>query len=221
MGENRTYKMVSVIALVLGVVGVTLGYAAFSNTLTISSSAEVTPDESNFNVDFSTANNSVVADPITTTKSPSTPVTGFEATNGVINNASDPTVTNLKATFTAPGQSVTYQFYAYNAGQIVAYLNSLVFDGTKTCTAKTVEAPATPATDSLVQSACAGITLSATVGSTGPTSTNVNNISSHSLGIGAAEQVTVVITYATGSAVADGDFTVTLPDIVLTYDSAD
>ena len=122
MGENRTYKMVSVIALVLGVVGVTLGYAAFSNTLTISSSAEVTPDESNFNVDFSTANNSVVADPITPTLSPSTPVTGFEATNGVINTASDPTVTNLKATFTAPGQSVTYQFYAYNAGQIVAYL---------------------------------------------------------------------------------------------------
>ena len=39
MGENRYYKMVSVLALIIGVVGVTLGYAAFSNTLTIESSA--------------------------------------------------------------------------------------------------------------------------------------------------------------------------------------
>ena len=220
MGENRTYKMVSVIALVLGVIGVTLGYAAFSNTLTISSSATVTPDESNFNVDFSTSSSSVVdTDPITPTLSP-TGVTGFSATNGVIDNTSDPTVTNLSATFTEPGQSVTYQFYTYNAGQIVAYLNSLEFSGSKSCTAVTPQT-GTAATTSLVNAACNGITLAATVGSTGPTSTNVTGISSHSLGIGAAEQVTVVITYATGSTVADGDFTVTLPDIVLTYDSAD
>ncbi len=220
MGENRTYKMLSVIALVLGVVGVTLGYAAFSNTLTISSSAEVTPDENNFNVDFSTSSSSVVADPITPTLSPNTGVTGFSATNGTIDNSAAPRVTNLKATFTEPGQSVTYSFYAYNAGQYIAYLNSLAFSGTKTCAAVT-PATGTAATDALVQSACAGISLTATVGSTGPATADVTGISGHSLGIGAAEQVTVVIAYAAGSAIADGDFTVTLPDIVLTYDSVD
>ena len=63
--NGNTYRMVSIIALVLGVVGVTLGYAAFSNTLTITSTAEVHPDENNFNVDFSSSSSSVVENDIT------------------------------------------------------------------------------------------------------------------------------------------------------------
>ena len=161
MGENRTYKMLSVIALVLGVVGVTLGYAAFSNTLTINSEAEVTPDSSKFNVDFSTSTASVVADPVVPTLNP-TGVTGFTATSGTISNASDPVINNIKATFTEPGQKATYQFYAYNAGEYIAYLKSITFNGTKTCAAVD---PVDGATDALVQSACAGISLTVTVGS--------------------------------------------------------
>lgn len=214
MGESNTYKAIAVVALVLGVVGVTLGYAAFSNTLTISSTADVTPDASKFNVDFSSASTDVETDPIVPTLTPNN-VTGFTATNGTINNASDPTVTNIKASFTEPGQSATYSFYAYNAGEYVAYLNSLEFSGTKTCTART------GTTQSLVDTACNGISLTATVGSAGPTTTDITGITSHTLGIGAAEQVTIVISYASGSGIADGVFDVTFPDVVLTYASAD
>lgn len=213
MNYNKGYKLAAIAALILGIIGVSLGYAAFSNTLTIRSSAEVKPDSSAFNVDFSSSSSAVQTNDITPTLS--AVVTGFTATDAEIDNTSDPVISNLKATFTEPGQSATYSFYAYNAGEYVAYLNSIVFSGTKTCTAKS------GTTQSLVDSACTGITLTATVGSEAATSTSVASITSHSLAKGAAEQITVVISYADGSAVADGDFDVTLPDIVLTYDSVD
>ncbi|MBR6949803.1 MAG: hypothetical protein IKH54_06450 [Bacilli bacterium] len=213
MNESKSYKIISIIALLLGIVGVTLGYAAFSNTLTITSSAVVRPDPSTFNIDFSSSNSSVVADPITPTLSAN--VTGFTATNATIDNTSAPTITNLSATFTDPGQSATYSFYAYNAGRYIGYLNSIVFSGSKTCTART------GTTQSLVDSACNGISLSVRVGSEAATTTSIASISSHSLGINGAEQIEVVINYASGSGVADGDFDVTFPDIVLTYDSVD
>lgn len=213
MEDNKTYKIIAIIALVFGVVGVTLGYAAFSNTLTISSAAEVKPDASTFNVDFSSSSSAVVANAITPTLS--TVATNFTATNATINNATDPVISNLKATFTEPGQSVTYRFYAYNAGEYIAYLNSIVFSGTKTCTA------ATGTTQALVDTACTGITLSAQVGTEAATTTSVASLTGHSLGINAAEEIVVVIDYAANSGRADGDFDVTLPNIVLTYDSVD
>lgn len=212
MNENRGYKIIAIVALVIGIVGVTLGYAAFSSTLTISSSAEVNPDSSAFNVDFSSSSSSVQTNNITPTLSPAS---GFSATDAVIDNTSDPTITNLHAVFTEPGQTATYTFYTYNAGEYIAYLNSIVFSGTKTCTART------GTTQSLVDSACNGISLSVKVGSESVTTTSVASISGHSLAIGGADEVIVTITYANGSAIADGDFDVALPDIVLTYESAD
>lgn len=213
MSENRGYKIIAIVALVLGTIGVTLGYAAFSSTLTIKSSAEVKPDSSTFNVDFSSSSSAVETNDITPTLNKT--VSGFTATAATINNASDPLISNLKATFTEPGQSATYSFYSYNAGEYVAYLNSIVFSGNKTCTAKS------GTTQALVDSACNGISLSVKVGSESATTTSVANVTGHTLGLGTAEEVVVVISYAEGSALADGDFDVTLPDIVLTYDSVD
>ena len=213
MIDNKTYRYIAVAALLLGIVGVTLGYAAFSSTLRITSSAEVTPDSSTFNVDFSSSNSSVQTNNITPTLSAN--VTGFSATAAQIDNTGDPTISNLKATFTEPGQSATYSFYAYNAGQYIAYLNSVVFSGNKTCTART------GTTQSLVDTSCNGINLSVKVGSEAATTTSISTITGHSLGINGAEEVIVVISYEAGSGMADGSFDVTLPDVVLTYNSID
>lgn len=213
MSENKGYKVIAIVALVLGVIGVTLGYAAFSSTLTITSSAEVRPDPNTFNVDFSSSNTMVETNDITPELNKT--VAGFTATDATINNTSDPLISNLKATFTEPGQSATYSFYSYNAGEYVAYLESIVFSGTKTCTAKE------GTTQTLVDSACNGISLSVKVGSESATKTSVAKVTGHTLGVGAAEEVVVTISYDDGSALADGDFDVTLPDIVLTYDSVD
>ncbi|MBQ6135138.1 MAG: hypothetical protein IJI60_02350 [Bacilli bacterium] len=213
MSDNKTYRIISIIALVLSAIGITLGYAAFSNTLTIVSSAEVNPSSAAFNVDFSSSSSSVETNSIAPTLN--TTATGFSATSATINNATDPVISNLKATFTEPGQSATYTFYAYNAGEYIAYLNSIVFSGNKTCTAKT------GTTQALVNTACNGISLSIKVGSESPTTTSIASISGHSLAKTASEEIVVVIEYAAGSGLADGDFDVTFPDIVLTYDSVD
>ena len=214
MVENKGYKAMSIIALIVGVIGVTLGYAAFSNTLTISSSADVTPDASKFNVDFSSANNAVQTNDITPVLNPNN-VQDFTASDATIDNTSDPLITDLHASFTEPGQTATYTFYAYNAGEYIAYLNSIVFSGSKTCTART------GTTQGLVDDACPGITLTVTVGSETATTTSVANITGHSLAIGSADTITVVIAYEANSAIADGIFDVVFPDVVLTYASAD
>lgn len=211
--KNKTFKIISIVALLLGIVGITLGYAAFSSTLKIESSAEVVPNESSFNVDFSSSNTSVVEDDITPTLN--TNVTGFSATNAEIDNTSNPVISNLHATFTEPGQSATYTFYAYNRGEYLAYLNSIIFTGNKTCTART------NTNQSLVDTACTGISLSVQVTGIDATTTSLASITNHTLAVGGADTITVVIEYAAGSGRADGDFDVTFPDITLTYNPID
>ena len=214
MSENKSYKMIAIIAILVGAIGVAVGYSAFSSTLKITSSAEVTPDSDKFSVVFSSSDQSVQTNNITPTLNKT--VTGFSATAATIDNTTgDPTVSNLKATFTEPGQSATYSFYAYNAGEYIAYLKKIEFDGSKTCTARQ------GTTQSLVTSACNGISLSVQVGSENATTSTVNSITSHGLAVDTAEAVTVVITYASESAIADGDFDVSFPDIKLTYKSVD
>ncbi len=213
MKNDKIYKIIAVVAIIIGIAGVTIGYAAFSNNLTINSAAEVTPSSANFKVVFSSSDESVSTSAVVPTLSDEN-VTGFSATSGTIDNSGDPTLTNLKATFTEPGQSVTYTFYAYNTGQYIAYLKSIEFIGSKTCT------PRTGTTQSLVTSACTSITLSVQVGSENATSTTVSNISGHSLAKNTPETVVVTIDYDSAGAIADGIFDVAFPSIVLTYSSA-
>lgn len=214
MSENKSYKIIAIIAILVGAIGVAVGYSAFASNLKITSSAEVTPDANLFSVVFSSSDQSVQTNNITPTLNKT--VTGFSATNATINNSGAmPTISNLKATFTEPGQSATYSFYAYNAGEYIAHLKKIEFDGSKTCTAKE------NTTQSLVTSACNGISLSVKVGNETATTSTVNNITSHSLAKSTAETVIVTITYADGSAMADGDFDVTFPDIKLDYESVD
>ena len=52
MEKERHIKILSIIALVLAIAGMSLGFAAFSTTLNISSSASVTPNSDNFNIIF-------------------------------------------------------------------------------------------------------------------------------------------------------------------------
>ena len=215
--ENRGSKIVAVIALCVAVVGVTLGFAAFSNSLNIKPSADVAPDASTFNVDFSSSNSSLSTDPVTPTKSPGSLV----ATNATISNEGDPTISGLSATFTAPGQSVTYTFYANNIGEYNAYLNSITFanassgDSFKVCT------PGGGTTASLVTAACEDITVSVKVGSETETTSSQASITGHSLAKGAYEEIVVKIDYAAGGDRADGPFDVDFGNIALTYSSVD
>lgn len=216
--KNNNAKVLSVIALVVAVLGVSIGFAAFSNTLTIESSAIVKPDESNLDVNFSSSNTAEVDGVVNPTKDPSTATT--EKLSGevaTIDNSSDPTITGLKANFTEPGQSVTYSFYAHNNGKLKAYLKSVSFTNVagnsyKKCTAKI------GTTQSLVDAACDGIKLSAKVGSE-TYSGSQGSIDNHVLDLDEYEPVVVTISYEANSKVADGDFDVEFGDITLTYSS--
>ena len=216
MEKQKTGQIIAVIALVVAVAGVSIGFAAFSNVLKIQSSATVTPSADTLNVDFSNTNTSVVAGEITPTVNPASLV----ATKATIDNSGDPTISNLSATFTEPGQSATYTFYAYNAGELDAYLKSIVYANvtgnttSKVCTAKT------GTTDTLVQKACDGISVKVSVGSENATG-SIANITNHSLAKKNGEAVTVTLEYAANSDRADGDFDVKFGDITLNYSSAD
>ena len=227
MEKDRRARVVAIAALLVGVVGLSLGFAAFTNTLTIKSSAAVTVDDSTFNVDFSKQSASVVDGTLSGTPNPAT--NGPTAADATIDNsaAGAPQITGLKATFTQPGQKVTYSFYTKNAGALKAYLTNVNFanatggSANKVCTAKT------GTTQSLVDTACQGISLKLTLGSEAFTESkaraNFTTATAHDLTkngeAGDNEAVTVEIEYAEGSGQADGDFDVTFGDITLTYSS--
>ena len=222
MEKNRGTKMLAVIALIVAVVGLSVGFAAFSNTLTISSSATVNTTN-NFYVWFSSSSSALATDPVSGQITPNDPVpTGVSATSATISNADPkaPTITNLGATFTQPGQSVKYEFYVMNQMDYSAFLRQIEFlnvsgaSATKTCTA------ASGTTQSLVDSACTGISLSVKVGSMANGVVTTTNVGSNNELVNSTPQkVTVVISYAPESATADGDFNVSFGNVRLHYSS--
>lgn len=217
MEKNRNAQVIAIVALVVAVLGLSVGFASFSNVLNIQSSANVKPDSSTLNVDFSSSIDSVTVAEITPTATPNSIVT----TNATIDNSADPTISNLSATFTEPGQSVVYKFYAYNAGELNAYLKSIVYanaagsNATKVCTAKE------GTTDALVQKACENILVKVKVGNELETATGKASITGHSLAKKTGEMVTVTLEYAAGAERTDGDFSVAFGNITLNYSSAD
>ena len=236
MEKDRGGKIIAIDALLVGVVGLTVGFAAFSNTLTISSEAEYNPDASVFNVDFSTENaatDTATAGSLTPTLSPATD--GPTGANATINNSGNPTITGIKATFTAPNQSVSYDFYTKNIGKLKAYLQSITFaevssgSGFKTCTplSRTGDGvTANPASNATMTAACDDISLTLTVGSEDFTASKARAAfatpaTAHDLEVKASEKVTLTITYAENGDEADGDFTVNFGDITFTYSSTE
>ena len=215
MERKDSTRIIAIIAVVVAVIGLSVGFAAFSNTLTIKSSANVTPSATDFDVNFSNSNTAEQAGDVTGVGTNN--ATGDTAT---IDNTDSPTISGLKANFTEPGQTVTYSFYAHNAGKYDAFLNAITYanvDGdtaTKVCTAGV----GTDAT--MVEAACNGISVTVKVGSNTYTGSN-DSIADHLLAIDGYEEVVVTIEYASDATRADGDFTVDFGDITLTYGSVD
>lgn len=220
MERDRSAKIIAIVALFVGVMGLTIGFSTFTSQLRISSSAQVTPDEGDFSVKFSKKSDGVETGN----------VAGVTAPTGVANFTADEAslveekITGLRANFTAPGQTVTYSFYAFNDGEYDAFLKSVAYENvaggstTKVCRATgTGEAAAT---DAYVQAACEAINVSVKVGSA-TYNGSVSGITTHQLSKNTGEEVVVTITYAADGARADGDFEVVFGDIGLTYNSAD
>ena len=231
MERRRGSQVLAIVALLLAVGGLSLGFAAFSETLTIRSSAEVKPEDE-FNVDFQNTDGTTTA-----LAGVASGETGATAGSATYDNATDnPTIGGLKANFTKPGQTVTYTFRVANVNKIKAYLKSVTFaNATGSDTYKKCEANATntsgdtstTATPALVNAACNGISMTVKVGETTYSSSQTVTGDGGLLPVdaqgnvvtGGSAPVVVTITYAANAERADGDFTVTFGDVSLGYSS--
>ena len=216
MERNRGSKIIAVVALVVAVFGLTLGFAAFSNTLTISSSAYVSPSSENFKIGFSkSATNASETGSLA--GSPTGAATAGSAT------LSGTTVSGIKANLTTPGESVSYTFYVHNTGEYDTFLNSITFENVaggsapKTCTA----VDPTKTTAALVSAACEDISVSVKVGNDAAVAGSVASVTGHSLLKTKNETVVVTISYASDGDRADGDFNVAFGDLKLVYGTVD
>lgn len=209
MEYNRRQKLVYIFTLILAVVSLSVGFAAFSTTLNISSSASVTPTSDSFSVKFSTNRDSIVESNVV----PSSNEYNLVTTNGVINNSVNPTISGLSAVFTEPGQVVSYTLYARNEGEYTAYLNNVNFIGNKTCVA------GSGATDSLVQSACNDINVRVVVENNFYPETT--EIIGHSLEKNEADTILIILDYGGNGTRVDGPFSIVFPNIALVYSTVD
>ena len=221
----RRNQGVTIAALIIAIVGLSIGFAAFSNTLTIRSSATVNPDSSSLRVVFSLDDDSEVPGGTGGV----TPNSNTYGDPGTIDNTNqgNSKIEGLHAKFTAPGQSVKYNtnLYVYNAGSLQAQLTGVTFNNAqgintyKKCTAVTENKQTTEiATDALVQAACSDITISVKVGTktATPSDTSLNY---QILGVGESLPAEITITYG-GNVYVDGDFEVSFGDVVINATSA-
>lgn len=202
MEKERKNKKTILIILLIAVIALAIGFAAFTTQLKIKSSATVSPDPSNFKVVFSSSATSEATGNI---------IRGGRAEGGTFEKNAT-TLSGLTANFTAPGQTATWKFYAFNGGQYDAFLNKAIL-GSIVC----IPDGADPAK---VAEASKGISIKISAGGQEYTSSD-ENINSHSLAKGVGEEVIVTLTYAAGSTAVDGNFDVTIGDIILEYNSAD
>lgn len=109
-GKNKDYKIAIIVALIVTTVAITIGYASFSQTLTISGDATV--NHSAWIIKFknlSSANLTGTAEEV------SAPEISGDGT----------TISSYNVKFTTPGDSVTYTFDVANEGTFNAKISSV------------------------------------------------------------------------------------------------
>ena len=206
MKHNRRTKVIVIVALLVAVLGLSVGLSVYSKTLNIQKvQATVQGNSSNFDVVFSTSSTSASSGAVETGSVAGSTSGGTATINGT-------TISNLTATFNGGGFA-TYKFYVYNKGSIPAYLTGITY-GTKTCTG------AQGTNGELVQAACQGIKAVITVGDkTYGDSNGGNKTITDAPKLESGKSSPVSITIEVASTVVDGDFTATIPSITLTYSS--
>ena len=130
MEKNNGSRLIAVLALVVAVAGLSLGFAAFSTTLKVDTAANVTAG-ANWNVGFST--NGTAIEDVTTA---GTKAANESGNPGVIDVTKYTISQNTNATLsTTTGSSVSYDLKILNKGTLPARLESVNFGSVAvTCT---------------------------------------------------------------------------------------
>ena len=128
MERNGNGKIIAIIALVVAVLGLSLGFAAYSTYLRIEGAATVETSTDNWKVGFSTTGTAIEELNGTNTVTGTNTTTGHTSDGGsvtvsryTIRQASNPILS------TTTGSSVSYSFSVLNKGSIDATLSSVTF----------------------------------------------------------------------------------------------
>ena len=126
MGNDNKVKNIILAVLVIGLVGMTIAYAALTQTLYIrDNQVTITTD---WNVHFAENESLTYAVPSSTGASATATATVEQQPT-----LTDTVISGLRATFRKPGDKVTYQFDIVNEGGIDAKLSTATYS-TPTCT---------------------------------------------------------------------------------------
>ena len=219
MEKHRKYKIFSIVALMFAIVGLSVGFAAFSKVLTITAGAIVKPNEEDFNIVGSgskTDTEDLVVEPEVSG--------GATADDGVIVNGSDVTSMTTKVYFTAPGQTASYTFYFYNIGSYDGYLKKIEFAPAENSELNKVCIADEGTDETLVEQACESISISITAGFGSDFQTFYETVDLSQLGIsfkkGTSATGKFTIAYAEDGVRVDGPFTVKIGNISVYYSTA-
>lgn len=225
MNKDKRSRIVAILALFVSIVGLTLGFAAFSNTLTISSSATVSPDSSDFNINAYGIENWTTDYPtydMFTSNSISKPrLEGSKSatTAKISDNGKAITISDLSVEMVEPNNDVIYSFLIKNEGEYTAYLDTTLFDEMYSSGVGGQCTPGKDATKELVDGACDYISMTSWLeGSDGAT---ISSTGDYELAKGDYIVLTIVIGYSDVDGVvrADGDFSVAFDDMNLSFTS--
>ena len=217
MEKDRSSKIIAVVALIIGIVGLSVGFAAFTRDLNITfaeSNVKLTGD---LDVKFLASSNTG-----DTNKTVAGSLNGATSAIDATIASDGLTISSLGATFSDKGQSVSYDLYIYNNSEYDAYLKKVEFlnytgsETNKVCTALS------GTTQSSVDEACDDISLSITVGGETVMDTKDSNFTVPKITKGDTVPVKITITYNGGEGSAllpNGDFKINFGGIKLSYSS--
>jgi|SRR5574344_1524167 hypothetical protein len=192
MGKEKFTRVIALVALAFAVIGVSVAFAAMSQTLTINGTATVSPA---FSVKFANLSAPVLVGTASVTTAPT-----LTATH----------IGNYAVKLTQKNDSVTYTFDIKNTGTINATLSTLT-KATPTCTGTATD---TTQAASDATTVCSNLTYTLTY-TTGGAAVQAND----TLDANTTKNVTLKISYNSDTLPID-DVNVTNLDITLVYNSA-
>ena len=206
MEKERTSRIIAIVALVIAVVGVSIGFAAFNATLTISggkvngtqAANDFKPNLTIVGVSCNGAEGKYNAGSISSDK--------FQWSGASVNVSSK-------------DEEITCTATVKNNSSYIAYLDSIELNGNITC-------GATSTSGQNIAAACAGVELevhgnvNAVATATTSSHTNATNLTGDYIAAGETGEISFTVTY-TSSVVLDADYTATLPTMTFNYSTVD
>lgn len=196
--KDRSFKIVTIVALLVAVLGLSIGYAAYAENLKISGTVTARSSSNSWNVKFENI---------------SAAEFGGIANEMVAPELTSTTISKFEVNFFAPGDSVEYNFSVENGGKLDAKLTAVTL-GSLSC------APGNGSTKATAEEAnalCADLTFALTYadGTEIKTGDVITHTSNNSKGL-----KLVVSWKADSHATLSGDAVVTVGESTLTYTQA-